>query len=70
MDRYTILIEMHPVVAHNIVHFRILPLFRARQNEISMEDGNLSEVILREFRRAYLQREERVQEGIIILKEL
>lgn len=68
MDRYTILIEMHPVVAHNIVHFRILPLFRARQNEISMEGGNLSEVILREFRRAIYK--ERVQEGIIILKEL
>jgi len=51
---------MHPVVAHNIVHFRTLPLFRARQNEISMEGGNLSEVILREFRRAiYKEREYR-----------
>lgn len=41
---------MHLVVADNTVYLRTSPLFRARQNEISIEDGNLSEVILREFR--------------------
>lgn len=50
MDKYRILIEMHLTVAYNAMYLRILPLFRARQNEISIGDGNLSEVILREFR--------------------
>lgn len=52
-----ILIEMHPAVAYNTLHPRASPLFRAHQNEISMEGGNLSEeVTSREFGRAILQR--------------
>lgn len=34
---------MHLVVLRNTARFRTLPLFRACQNEISMEGGNLSE---------------------------
>jgi hypothetical protein len=69
MDGYTILIEMHLMVPYNMARFRTLPLFRARQNEISMEGGNLNESPYYACP-VELFTKGRTQEGIIILKEL